>query len=478
MLLNKILRLKRDNILKLFFNKFVRRFFIPFKIYFYFKLGMYKTVSGIAYKGSNFYVSFAKAISFSAIGNKKMANYYVTNILDKYKNRKNKQKEKLSRRLNPYYPELSLSILENIGVKDTCYYSLLLVLDKEIKIETQEIKTPEDRLFYLNLYNTQSTTPLPVKQLEYLNGFLNDYQLEEVQLIDKKKGLNVFNLTCVCEEIYSEGLPLVSILVTTFNSQESIECCLKSLLLQTYSNIEVIVVDDNSTDNTLEIIIDFIQEDKRIKLISLPHNIGTFSAKNIGLQYVKGEFITCQDSDDYAHPRKIEEQIIPLLEDNNIICTVSDWIRLDNKGNAYSRFIYPIMRHNPASLMFRKEIVLNNIGYWDYVRIGADSEFYERLKLFFGSKSVKKIRKPLTFGAHRENSLMTSKDTGYDSNGLSNIRLEYWEAWRKWHIHCCKNKQLLKISGGLSHRPFSVPKEIEVDLNLVKKSIKELKLYY
>lgn len=478
MILDNIFRIKQDNILRLVSNKFFVENIVSFKIYLYFRLGMYKTVSKIDYKGNNFYANFAKGIAFSAIGSKEVAHYYISNVLNKYKNRKNKQKEKLSRMLNPYYPELSLSILENIGVKNTYYYSLLLALGKKVDISNKEIESPEDWLFYLNLYNVQEIIPLPSKQLSYLNSFLEYYQLEGMRLINNSNKLSVLNITCSCEQVYFKTLPLVSILVTTYNSKDSIESCLNSLLLQTYPNIEIIIVDDKSTDNTLEKVINLAKIDKRIKLVSLPYNIGTFSAKNIGLQYAKGEFISCQDSDDYAHPRKVEKQIIPLLENKNIVCTVSQWVRLDSNGNAYSRFIFPIMRHNPASLMFRKDIILNNIGGWDYVRTGADSEFFERLKLFFGSKAVKKINKPLTFGAHRANSLMTAKDTGYDCNGISNIRLEYWEAWRKWHISCCEDKKLLKIDWELSQRLFSVPKEIEVDLKSVKKCIKELRLYY
>lgn len=74
------------------------------------------------------------------------------------------------------------------------------------------------------------------------------------------------------------------------------------------------------------------------------------------------------------------------------------------------------------------------IGFWDCVRTGADSELIARIRAVFGSSSVFGIHKPLSLGAHRSGSLMTSKETGMDTGAIRKDRLDYWEAWSDWHI--------------------------------------------
>lgn len=76
----------------------------------------------------------------------------------------------------------------------------------------------------------------------------------------------------------------------------------------------------------------------------------------------------------------------PLIEDASIIATTSQWLRLDFDGQYYVRQIYPFMRQNPASPMFRLQTVKRTTGLWHIVRTGADSEFFERLKVVFGSE--------------------------------------------------------------------------------------------
>lgn len=228
-------------------------------------------------------------------------------------------------------------------------------------------------------------------------------------------------------------------MVTTHNSGEFIHTAIESLLGQSYRNIEIIVIDDASTDNTVEIIRSYAQNDSRIKLIELKINVGTFIAKTKGLSVAQGEFVTCHDSDDWAHPRKIELQVEPLLCNQQLVFTTSQWIRMQDDGSLYARKIYPALRLNPASPMFRKDIVLEKAGYWEQVKTGADSEFLARLKLIFGEHAMYQIKKPLTIGAHRSNSLMNDSSTGYSSFEGSRQRLEYWESWQNRHLNRVKN---------------------------------------
>ena len=99
----------------------------------------------------------------------------------------------------------------------------------------------------------------------------------------------------------------VSIIIPVHNSSKYILECINSVINQTYKNLEIILIDDNSTDNSLEIIKSI--NDKRIKLIELSTNCGAAVARNKGIEIASGDYICFLDSDDYWKPRKIEKQL-------------------------------------------------------------------------------------------------------------------------------------------------------------------------
>src|SRR5690606_1264368 len=98
---------------------------------------------------------------------------------------------------------------------------------------------------------------------------------------------------------------LVSIVIPVYNVGEYLEECLNSVLAQSYSNIEIILVDDGSSDDSLELCFRFASKDRRIKVIS-QENGGLSVARNKGLDLVEGEFICFVDSDDIIHPDFVE----------------------------------------------------------------------------------------------------------------------------------------------------------------------------
>ena len=98
----------------------------------------------------------------------------------------------------------------------------------------------------------------------------------------------------------------ISVIIPTFNRGNLIRNSIKSVLNQTYKNLEVIVVDDGSIDNTKDVV-DKI-EDERIKYIKLEENKGGSNARNIGIKYSVGKYISFQDSDDIYYPDKLEMQ--------------------------------------------------------------------------------------------------------------------------------------------------------------------------
>lgn len=113
--------------------------------------------------------------------------------------------------------------------------------------------------------------------------------------------------------------PLVSVIIPTYNSSETISECINSVLIQTYTNIEIVVIDDGSVDTTVDILSDFlVNNENRIILLS-QKNSGPSVARNNGILHAKGDYIAFLDSDDAWYPEKIEKQVKLYLEYKDLI---------------------------------------------------------------------------------------------------------------------------------------------------------------
>ncbi|MBD2792789.1 glycosyltransferase family 2 protein [Xenorhabdus szentirmaii] len=124
---------------------------------------------------------------------------------------------------------------------------------------------------------------------------------------------------------------IVSIIMPSYNSSSFIEQSINSVLEQTFSSWELIIIDDCSKDDTVKLIEKF--EDKRINFISLKENVGAGKARNIGLKLAKGKFIAFLDSDDLWETKKLEYQTNYMMKNPEIaaICTSYTFINEKNK---------------------------------------------------------------------------------------------------------------------------------------------------
>ncbi len=171
---------------------------------------------------------------------------------------------------------------------------------------------------------------------------------------------------------------LVSVILPTYNRAHIIRGPLESVLNQTYSNLEIIIVDDGSTDETYELISSYT--DSRICYIRQGTNNGVSSARNAGISRATGEYIAFQDSDDIWHPEKIAKQIEVFQKDpeimfcyhkiqydfggNRYAVLPDEEIPTQNKnGSIYGQMLYGNLVPCPA-LMARKSII-EKAGFFD-----------------------------------------------------------------------------------------------------------------
>lgn len=129
--------------------------------------------------------------------------------------------------------------------------------------------------------------------------------------------------------------PLISVIIPNYNYAEFVDEAIESVLSQTYKKIEIIVVDDGSTDNSMDILSSYSSE---ITLVS-QSNSGVSSARNAGLAKATGEYVCFLDSDDIWFPNKIEIQISHLL--NNTMACVYTGIQLFEENIGVVKFIEP-----------------------------------------------------------------------------------------------------------------------------------------
>jgi len=255
--------------------------------------------------------------------------------------------------------------------------------------------------------------------------------------------------------------PLVSVLVAAFDAAETLPATLRSLQEQSWQNLDIIVLDDCSpTDATRRTAEAFAAGDPRIRVIRLAQNGGAYVARNHGLDLARGDFVTLQDADDWAHPLRIEMQMRFMAENPQVIgCTTEQARARDDlsftRWTGEGRVIFA----NTSSFLFRRAPVVEALGYWDTVRISADNELIRRIRRMFGVGAVVDMASgPLAFQRDSDSSIVADPFLGI--NGFPyGARKAYQDAQSYHHAY----GESLRYGGGVADRPFPVPAIMRAD---------------
>jgi len=314
-----------------------------------------------------------------------------------------------------------------------CYYYLGRpsdALQLYATIKSRNLETPDVRFAMINFELDASD------RCELINVVLSDYGIAPVMLrAPRFEGEPPYDrlVTKYALNQRSEGA-LLTVLIAAYNAEKTIPSTLDAVQAQTWKNLEILVIDDFSTDRTVEIANQYAAADRRIRVITSDKNGGAYVARNIGLSQAKGEFVTIHDADDWSHPEKFSRQIELLIADDTLMGCMTEQARatsdlLFTKVSGSGVFLIP----NTSSFMFRREPVSKNLGGWDLVRFSADNELIRRVKKFFGASSVVQMKSgPLSFQRHSETSIVAHEYFGIE--GLpSGLRQEYFEAQQYHH---------------------------------------------
>ena len=161
---------------------------------------------------------------------------------------------------------------------------------------------------------------------------------------------------------------LISIITPTYNCANFIGETIDSVLAQTYSNWEMIIVDDCSTDNTEEIVNNYSNSDKRIKYYKLDNNSGAAVSRTKAMELANGQYMAFLDSDDLWYPNKLEYQI-NYMKKNNYAFTCTKYEQINEKSKLLDKVIMVVSKTNYNRLLLDCPVGNSTVMY-DVTKMG------------------------------------------------------------------------------------------------------------
>lgn len=219
----------------------------------------------------------------------------------------------------------------------------------------------------------------------------------------------------------------LSVLLPTFNSSEYVGQAIKSILNQTFSEFEFLIIDDGSTDNTEEIVKSF--NDDRIVYVK-KKNSGLASTLNFGLQMAAFDWIARMDSDDICEATRLDKQIKQLVQLNQISCTWCTYFKdnkvlytvetpIESKELKKKLAIHSYICH--SSVIYNRNFILANGGYNEEIKVFEDYELWLRLK---DKIEFKVLPEYLVYIRIRNDSL--SQELSMNKNIIYNFQSSYY----------------------------------------------------
>lgn len=218
--------------------------------------------------------------------------------------------------------------------------------------------------------------------------------------------------------------PLVSIITPSYNASKFIEETLESILKQTYSNWELIIIDDCSTDNSIEILQPYIEQDSRIKVLLNETNLGAASSRNRGLDIANGDYIAFLDSDDLWLPQKLSKQIA-FMQQENVLLSYTSYYAMNETGRTIG--LYTIKSKTTYHDLLKTSSIgtlttiysAKELGKFYFKQIGHE-DYVMKLSILKRIPFAKGIQEPLAKYRILSNSLSSNK-----------IKVATWQ----WYIY-------------------------------------------
>ena len=253
----------------------------------------------------------------------------------------------------------------------------------------------------------------------------------------------------------------ISVIIPIYNVEQYLEKCLDSVISQTYQTLEIILVDDGSTDRSPQICDEYAKLDKRIHVIH-QKNKGLSGARNTGIRQAKGDYVTYLDSDDYIHPEAYQTMYDNLIKEGADISLASftdvydsdhEYEALDNECTTYSgheaagNFYHDSSLYLLSVLAWNKLIKRELLSDFSFPEGKIHEDEYTSYKLLYSAKSVVYSKAVLYYYRQRKDSIM--------GQGFNIRRLELLDALEE-AIKFYQENQETELAGEAATRYLNV----------------------
>ena len=313
--------------------------------------------------------------------------------------------------------------------------------------------------------------------LRHLNSYLANFDVAPIRL---GAGPTLLDRFATAPLPAVTGGPLITVIMPAWNAEKTVRAAARSILEQTWRNLELLIVDDFSTDGTWAELQRLAAEDARVKILRNAVNVGPYVSKNIALELAQGAWITGHDADDWAHPQRLEQHMRALQQFATAPrATVTFMLRFEPDGmmdrfaalSSYS--LDGVARLAAISCTYEAKFLKERLGRWDNIRFGADSELIARSQALIGEEFAKL---PLIsmLCMNFEGSLTNNSSFGVDRlTGPSEIRNIYTEAYKAWHKGLRPDQATagdMAFPPAAASRPFPAPEAAQVALHAIRRN--------
>lgn len=207
---------------------------------------------------------------------------------------------------------------------------------------------------------------------------------------------------------------LVSIITSSYNSEQYIARLIESVIAQTYTNWELLITDDCSTDNSRDVIMEYVNKDKRIRLFTQGKNAGAGITRNESIKHAKGRYIAFCDDDDWWLPEKLQLQL-DYMTKNNVSMCYSSYYTCDEEANvtglvvAFKRITYRHILLDDSIGFLTCIIDTKAIGKVYMPSMRRRQDWAYKIELLKRAKEAHGLIQPLAYYSIRNGSLSHNK---------------------------------------------------------------------
>lgn len=305
------------------------------------------------------------------------------------------------------------------------------------------------------------------KRLALLNEIYARENLAEVELSDPARGFVFGNLAVIEGHLAALHRPeRISVLLSVHNAERALPIAVSSILSQTWRNVELVVVDDASTDSSWAVVERLAAQDSRIIAVRNATSMGTYQARNRALSLATGEFIATHDSHQWFHPQMLQACVQAMLAEPGIrlalprtVGVSSDMkyaLGVDENGTGF-------LRNSCRSPVVRKQ-ALQWLGGWDGVLANADEELFHRALAIWGDCVAREVLPNVPMLLHLESSASPGRSGKADRSLKAEVGREYSrqaEYWRRRVLLPARIAgEAVRIERVSTKQPFPIPRSL------------------